>query len=99
MLKISFLLFFYLICLKGKCIQVELKPQATIDSVFYCNDKHPIRYPKLVVPIGLITAGAISFAIPALKELDRSTMTEVLHAQPKRTIWDNYTQYFPAVMV
>lgn len=99
MLKISFLLFFYLICLKGKCIQAQLKPQATIDSVSYCNDKHPVRYPKLIVPIGLITAGATSFAIPALKELDRSTMTEVLHVQAKRTTWDNYTQYFPAVMV
>lgn len=99
MLKISLILFLYLICLKGEIIQAQQKPQVTRDSVAYCSDKHPIRYPKLLVPVGLMTAGAISFAIPALKELDRSTMTEVLHAQPKRTIWDNYTQYFPAVMV
>ncbi|MBZ4188923.1 phosphatase PAP2 family protein [Niabella beijingensis] len=56
-------------------------------------------YRKLILPASLITVGAISFAIPAMKKLDVSTKMEISHNRLGRTTLDNYTQYFPAVMV
>lgn len=75
------------------------KNNIQMDSLKYRNESHKLTYKKMIIPVGLITAGAISFAIPALKKMDLSTKIEVSHEQPAQTVWDNYTQYFPAVMV
>lgn len=47
----------------------------------------------------MITAGAISFAIPQLKEIDRDVRGEVNEHNLSNSKLDNYTQYVPAAMV
>ncbi len=69
------------------------------DTVFGDKSIYNLGYKKLILPTSLIAVGALSFAIPPMKALDVSTKIEISHDKPAKTTLDNYTQYFPAVMV
>lgn len=58
-----------------------------------------LDYKKLVIPVSLISAGAISFAIPAIKKIDISVRREVKEHELSNSKLDNYTQFIPAAMV
>lgn len=54
---------------------------------------------KLIVPSALITAGILSLTTKGMKNLNSSTRFEIYEHQPKHTLWDNYTQYAPVMLV
>lgn len=83
-----------LLCAQDSIMFSQKADSGTIDRSIY-----NLGYKKLILPTSLIAVGAISFAIPSMKELDVSTKIEISHDKPGRTTLDNYTQYFPAVMV
>lgn len=62
-------------------------------------DSHAFQLRQFILPTALIVYGGSSFAIPKLKKWDLLTRNEVLHKNPSKTSIDNYTQYFPVVMV
>ncbi|MEN5380500.1 phosphatase PAP2 family protein [Sphingobacterium kitahiroshimense] len=70
-----------------------------IDSLKYMNDIHKFRYNKLILPAALITTGALGLVSPALQKMDLRTKEKIMYHQPTTTRMDDYTQYFPAVMV
>ncbi|MCT4317796.1 phosphatase PAP2 family protein [Elizabethkingia anophelis] len=75
-------------------ISRNLKDLSTVNPHIY-----RLNYKKLILPSALIAAGSISFAIPTMKKWDVAAKLEVAHDRPWTTTLDNYTQYFPAVMV
>ena len=80
-------------------VQSDLRTANHPDSIVNSQNVYQLGYRKLILPASLITVGAISFAIPAMKKLDVSTKIEISHDRLGRTTLDNYTQYFPVVMV
>lgn len=68
-----------------------LKPTKKSDATY--------PYQRLILPSALITTGAISFAIPAMKKIDLDTKKEVARQRFAKTTVDNYTQFFPAALV
>lgn len=70
------------------------------DSLDRSQDKiYTPTYKKLIVPASLITIGAVSFAIPQMKEIDRDIRGEVNEHNLSNSKLDNYTQFIPAAMV
>lgn len=63
------------------------------------TDNHSLTLKKMIVPAGLISLGAISFAIPQMKKIDRDIRGEVNEHNLSNSKLDNYTQYVPAAMV
>lgn len=99
MISRIFLIFFLLTASKLIIAQDNVTMTEQPDSVVNDPNNYKLSYRKLILPVSLISAGAISFAIPPMKELDLSAKIEVAHDRPGKTTLDNYTQYFPAVMV
>ncbi|MXS71550.1 phosphatase PAP2 family protein [Flavobacteriaceae bacterium W22] len=87
-------------CLSSAQDSLKLNTVDYYDSLEMSDLKHhQLSYKKLIVPASLITAGAISFAVPQLKEIDRDVRGEVNEHNLSNSKLDNYTQYVPAAMV
>jgi hypothetical protein len=76
---------------------IQLTDSAGIQKVRSLDQ--PLNYKRLIVPAALISVGALSMEIPALKRLNYSTRDEVVEDQYRKTTWDNYTQYVPGALV
>ncbi|MFD2554156.1 phosphatase PAP2 family protein [Sphingobacterium tabacisoli] len=72
----------------------SLRDSSTVDA-----DIYKLSPKKLILPSGLIAAGAVSFAVPAMKKWDLGIRQEVAEHNLSRTVLDDYTQYVPGVMV
>lgn len=67
------------------------------DSVVAVQPK--LNYKSLIIPAAFISYGVASLTTNKLEQLNFSTRTEINEHQPAQMNLDNYTQYFPAVMV
>lgn len=77
----------------------SLRNEVLRDSNNVTSDIYRLSPKKLILPSGLIAAGAISFAIPAMKKWDLGIRQEVAEHNLTRTALDDYTQYVPGAMV
>ena len=93
-ISILFLIIVSKISIAQNSLMIEKRPDTTLNTA----NVYKLNYRKLILPTSLISIGAISFAIPGMKRFDVATKIEVSHHRSKTTL-DNYTQYFPAVMV
>jgi hypothetical protein len=71
----------------------------TLLSSHHIKDDYRFGYKKLIIPGACILYGVASLQIDALKDLNTSTNDEIKEHKPEHIIWDNFSQYTPAVMV
>lgn len=62
------------------------------------SPKIPAYY-RYAIPASLITYGALSFALPPVKELDHSIRDQVIASGQERIHFDDFIQFMPAVAV
>ena len=60
---------------------------------------YSLDYKKLIVPVSLISAGAIGFAIPEIKKFDYNLRREVSDHRLNNSTLDNYTLFVPVAIV
>lgn len=80
--------------------QDNLNPASQNDSLLLVQKKnsYKLTVTKLIIPGAFITYGFASLKVPSLKQLNTSTRNEILEDNFKHVMWDNYTQYAPAVL-
>ncbi|HAO26587.1 MAG TPA: PA-phosphatase [Chryseobacterium indologenes] len=61
--------------------------------------KNTLNYKSLIIPAAFIGYGVAGLSVRSLKEINRDTKTEVDEHRPARTIFDDYTQFIPGLMV
>lgn len=76
-----------------------LKNDVLRDTIMSSKDDYKLGANKLIIPASLIAVGAISFAIPKMKEIDKDIRGEVNEHNLSNSKLDNYTQFIPAIMV
>ena len=66
----------------------------------HIKKEHKITFSHFIIPAGLITYGVIALENNQVKQLDKSTETEIKSDNPNfNTKFDNYLQYSPALAV
>ncbi|AZA51138.1 phosphatase PAP2 family protein [Chryseobacterium carnipullorum] len=76
---------------------LSLQKTAQQDSLIIRDDT--LDYKKLIVPVSLISAGAIGFTIPEIKKFDYDVRREVNDHTLNNSKLDNYTLFVPAALV
>lgn len=76
----------------------SLEVDTVIQSQPFESNYH-LGYKKLIIPGVCLLYGVASLQIDALKDLNTSTNNEIKEHKPEHIIWDNFSQYTPAVMV
>lgn len=101
-LKLNFLFLLLSFIYSGAFAQINADsiPISDSDSVVLVKDEgHRFKYPNFILPAVFISYGVASMTNHPLKQLNLSTRDEMLEGEIFKTHLDNYSQYFPAVMV
>lgn len=76
----------------------SLKVDSTLLISHKSND-YSFGPKKLILPGLGVLYGLASLKIDALKDLNTSTSDEIKEDKPQHTVWDNFSQYGPALFV
>ncbi|QIY83898.1 phosphatase PAP2 family protein [Chryseobacterium sp. NEB161] len=76
---------------------LSLRKTAQQDSLIIRDNT--LDYKKMIVPVSLISAGAMVFAIPEINKFDASVRKEISDHRLNNSKLDNYTQFIPAALV
>lgn len=92
-------LFFMLVCNLALAQDSLTVSEKIGDTIAVQKPENNFSYKRLIAPTSLISIGAMSFAIPKMKEFDAGVRKEVKDHNLHNSTLDNYTQFIPAVMV
>lgn len=92
-------LFFRLVCNLALAQDSLTVSEKIGDTIAVQKPENNFSYKRLIAPTSLISIGAMSFAIPKMKEFDAGVRKEVKDHNLHNSTLDNYTQFIPAVMV
>ncbi|MBP1616417.1 MAG: PA-phosphatase [Bacteroidetes bacterium] len=97
---IYFILVFILVSeLASAQINTDSLQVDTLLSSQDIKDDYRFGFKKLIIPSICLLYGVASLKIDALQDLNTSTNDEIKEHKPEHLIWDNFSQYTPAVMV
>jgi membrane-associated phospholipid phosphatase len=101
MAKYIYFILFIILASQWTSAQVNIDSLSTdtLLSSHYVSDDYRLGFKKMIVPSLCLLYGIASLKIDALQDLNTSTNGELKEHKPEHTIWDNFSQYLPGVMV
>nr|WP_315086781.1 phosphatase PAP2 family protein [uncultured Chryseobacterium sp.] len=79
--------------------QHSLSINNNFNDTLLVKSDNDLSIKKILLPAGLITVGAVSFAIPKVRDLNFNVRQEIKHHNLSGTKLDNYTQLVPIALV